>query len=382
MRSLRPLTHRYDEVDVPLFGMKVLLSFVALILAVAATPSEVGPIVAADGYFIEQGADATPDVVGSAVADARFAGGALSVVVLATEPTAGATTFADAVLAGMPQIAGTVLVVAPETVGWSSQGDIWTNDELDAALDASLDGRTSNDVVTIFVSELLEPSSGGISGMALVVGFIVLIGGAFVFFTVRASKRERRSAAEQVATLRATAQLQIDAIANDILDLEDEVKIAENPEAAEHFSIAVETYTTASERLAAMSSGRQIVEFDYELDVAVWRLDAAEAILDGQPVPDKPDPPSYVPVSAPSATRPAAPQGTAHGTTSVPSEYSRRSQRRSSYGVAEMIATVLATQAIGGMGRGRRRSSWSPGRMRSPGRSRSTPRTRGGGRRR
>jgi len=376
------MTRRRDEVDVPLFAMKAFLFFVALVLTVGATPSQVGPIVAADGYFIEQGADATPEVVGSAVADARFAGGALSVVVLAVEPTAGATTFADAVFDGMRQTSGTVFVVAPETVGWSSQGDIWTTDELNAALDASLDGSTSNDVVTIFVSQLLEPSSGGVSGGMIFIGTVVLIGGAFAFFAIRASKRQRESAAGQVAKLRATAQLQIDAFANDILDLEDEVRVAENPKAQEHFSVAVDTYTTASERLAGMSSGRQIVEFDYELDLAVWHLDVAEAILDGQPVPDKPEPAGYVPASAPSATRPVASQGSRGGAASAPAEYSRRSQRRSSYGTAEMIATVLATQAIGGMGRSRRRSSWSSGGSRSSGRSRSTPRMRGGGRRR
>ncbi len=366
--------------------MKAFLFFVALVLTVAATPSQVGPIVAADGFFIEQGADATPEVVGSAVADARFAGGALSVVVLAVEPAAGATTFADAVFDGMPQTSGTVFVVAPETVGWSSQGDIWTNDELDAALDASLDGSTSNDVVTIFVSQLLEPSvggsSGGISGGMIFIGLVVLIGGAFAFFAIRASKRQRQNAAGQVAKLRATAQLQIDAIANDILDLEDEVKVAENPKVQEHFSVAVETYTTASERLEGMMSGREIVEFDYELDLAVWHLDVAEAVLDGQPAPDKPEPPSYAPVPAPSASQPAASQGASSRATSAPPEYSRRSQRRSSYGTSEMIATVLATTAIGGMGRRRRGSSWSSGGSRSSGRSRSAPRMRGGGRRR
>ena len=62
--------------------MKVLLGFVSLVLVFAATPSEVSPVVARDGYFIEAGSDATDAVVGNAVSEARFAGGALSVVVL------------------------------------------------------------------------------------------------------------------------------------------------------------------------------------------------------------------------------------------------------------------------------------------------------------
>ncbi|MCL1598254.1 MAG: hypothetical protein M3094_03655, partial [Actinomycetia bacterium] len=189
--------------------MKILLSLSAFVLLVAATPSEVAPVVARDGFFIEQGADATPEVVGNAVADARFAGGALSVVVLSEEPPAGATTFADAVLDGLASGTGTVLVVGPETVGWSSSGDIWTNDELDAALDASLSGASSDDVVRIFVAQLVEPSSsGGGSGALIFFGFIVLIVGAFAFFAFRASKQQKQSAEKKVEELRATAQLQ------------------------------------------------------------------------------------------------------------------------------------------------------------------------------
>ncbi len=362
--------------------MKILLSLTAFVFVVAATPSQVAPIVASDGYFIEQGADATQEVVGNAVADARFAGGALSVVVLAEEPPAGATTFADAVLDDLTSGSGTVLVVAPESVGWSSSGDIWTNNQLDAALDASLDGSSSDDVVTIFVADLVAPpSSGGGSGTAIFFGFIVLIGGAFAFFAFRASKRQKEGATKKVEELRATAQLQIDAIANDILDLEDEVKTAENQEAQEHYSVAVETYTTASERLAAMSSGKEIVDFDYELDVAVWHLDTAEAILDGNPLPDKPEPPVYAPAPVPATPATSSTSEDRSGITAPLPEYKRRSTRRSSYGTPEMLATVLATQAMRGMG-GRRRSSSYGGSRSSGGRSRSAPRMRGGGRRR
>jgi len=356
--------------------VKLLVGLVTLILVFAATPSEVSPVVMQDGYFIESGSDATDEVVGNTVSEARFAGGALSVVVLSEEPSAGATTFADAVLDDLVSSSATVLVVAPETVGWASKGDIWTNAQLDAALDASLGGSSSDNVVTIFVSELLEPSSGGSSGLLVFVGIALLIGGAFAYFAVRASKRQKRDAAEQVKKLRETAQLQIDAIANDILDLEDEVKVAENEEVQKHYSAAVDTYTTASERLAAMSSGRQIVDFDYELDIAVWRLDAAEAILDDEPVPDKPDPPAYTPPPVLREAQPQASSGTrTRGSGPLP-QYQRRSARRSSFGAQEMLTTVLATQAMRGVG-GRSRGSF-----RSSGRSRSTPRMRGGGRRR
>jgi len=356
--------------------VKVLLGLLSLILVVAATPAEVSTIVMQDGYFIEQGSDATVEVVSNAVSEARFAGGALSVVVLSEEPSAGATTFADAVLDQLVSGTGTVLVVAPDTVGWASKNDIWTKGQLDAALDASLDGSSSDDVVSIFVSKLLAPSSSGSSGILILVVIVVVLGGAFAYFALRASRRQKREAAEQVEELRATAQLQIDAIANDILDLEDEVKVAGNPEAREFYSAAVDTYTTASERLAAMSSGRQIADFDYELDLAVWRLDAAEAVLDGNPVPDKPAPPAYTPPPVLPEAQPQRSSGRTTGVSAPLPQYERRSTRRSSFGAQDMLTAVLATQALRGVG-GRGRRSY-----RSSGRSGSIPRMRGGGRRR
>ncbi|NHZ70977.1 MAG: hypothetical protein GWP18_04980 [Proteobacteria bacterium] len=360
--------------------MKVLLSLVAIAFVAAATPSEVAPVVATDGYFIETGSDATANAVGTAVADARFAGGALSVVVLAEEPSSGATVFGDAVLDRLPSSTGTVLVVAPETVGWASAGDIWTNDQLDAALDASLDGSSSDDVVEIFVAELIEPSSGGSSGLLIFVGFIVVVGGAIAFLVVRASKRQREEALEQVESLRATAQLQIDAIANDILDLEDEVRMSDDAAVQDHYTAAIETYTGASEKLGGLSSGRDIVDFDYELDVAVWRLDTAEAMLDGNPLPEKPARPQYQPPTVQETSR-GSTSSDERGVTAPLPEYRRRPQRRSSFGAAEMAAAVLASQAMRGMGGRRGMGGGRRGSSRSSGRS-SSPRMRGGGRRR
>ena len=129
-----------------------------------------------------------------------------------------------------------------------------------------------------------------------------------------------------------------------------------------------------------MSSGKEIVDFDYELDVAVWHLDAAEAILDGNPLPDKPQPPVYAPAPPSKASTPSV-SGTSTGVTAPLPEYTRRSSRRSSYGAPEMLATVLATQAMRGMG-GKGRGGFSGRSRSSGGGSRSGPRMRGGGRRR
>lgn len=359
--------------------MKILIALSALVFVVAAaSPSDVAPVIATDGFFIEDGADATPNEVGAAVFDARSAGGLFHAVVLADEPPAGATTYADAVLDELPRQEGTVLVVGPQTVGWASNNDVWTSADLDRALDESLDASTSGAVVTVFVSELIEPSSsgGGGGGWLLVIG-VVLVGGiGFVIW--RGSRSRRVGDAQRLDELKAKAQVQIDAIANDILDDADEVSEADNADATGHFEAATAVYGEAAGRLAAATTARQVIDISTELDLAIWHLDAAEAILDGKPVPPKPEPP----VIPDPATAPPPPRTPASGSGSpapLPT-YQRRSERRSGFGADDMVKAMIAMQAMRSIGRGLGGRSSSAGRTSSP--SRSSGRSRGGGRRR
>lgn len=375
-RSLQPVMKR---------SLVLVVSVIAVLgLTAAADPATVAPQVADEGYFIERGADATDDVVGRAVSDARSAGSRFFVVVLVEEPASGATFYADSILDRLPGQEGTVLVVAPETVGWAQNLDIWTTDQLDRALDASLDGDTSDDVVTIFVGELVEPASsaGGNGGWVLLV-IVVGIGAAVAFAVWRASRASRRREASQLADLKARARAQVDAVANDILDDEDEIAEAANPSATEHFEAATATYAEAAERLDRASSAREVIEVSADLDEAIWHLDAAEALLDGRPVPDRPQRPTIpAPTPTPTPTPPArsADQQGPGGTAPLPT-YHRRSSRRSGFGADDMLKTVIAMQAMRSLSGGGRRSSSRSSRS-SGSRSRSSGRSRGGGRRR
>lgn len=353
------------------------LSLAALVLLVAAAdPADVAPQVADEGYFIERGADATDDVVGRAVSDARSAGSRFYAVVLADEPASGATFYADSILDRLPDQRGTVLVVATETVGWAQNLDTWTTDELDRALEASLNGSTSDDVVRIFVDELIEPSSGG--GGWILLGIVVIVGAVVAFLVWRGSRARRRREAEQLDEVKAKARAQIDAIANDILDDEDEVAEAANPEATAHFEHATATYADAAERLERAATPQEVLDIVVDLDEAIWHLDAAEALLDGQPVPDKPARPT-VPEPRP---EPTAPPPASTGSAPPLPTYQRRSGRRSGFGADDMLKTVLAMGAMRSMSGGSRRRSSSRRSGSSGSRSRSSGRSRGGGRRR
>lgn len=368
--------------------MKAVIGALALVFLVsAANPPDVARVVLEDGYFIEQGADATDAAVGAAVFDARASGGLLSVVVLADEPAAGATTYADAVANFAPQ--GTILVVAPQTVGWSTDGVDWTADELNHALDRSLDGSSSDEVVTIFVAELVHPSSssggGGGAGFLVVIGLIVLAG--IAFFVWRSAKSNTARVGRITGDLRNKARVQVEDVANDILDLEDEVRQAGGAEVTARYQKASQIYSEATDALDRANTPQEIVAASAKLDDAIWNLDAVEALLDGKPVPPKPEPPKAAP---PSPISPAPPANAPSSPTPL-QPYTRRETRRSSFGAGDILAAVLASRAlrnagrsgptggfgggIGGFGRSSSRSTG--GGMRGGG-----GRMRGGGRRR
>jgi len=373
-----PVRSRFTMVGIALLA--------AVFAAGATAPGDIAVVVADEGYFIEAGSDATPAVVSRAVSDGRSAGGLLYVVVLADEPSGGATTYADAVLDDVPRQEGTVLVVAPETVGWSSDNDVWTTEELDRALEASLDGTTSDDVVTAFVSELTDPATSGGSGLvvvAIVLGIAGVIGG-LVWWSRR---RKARGMAEALTSLKRRAQEQIDALANDILDDEDEVREAGDAVASDHFDAAAAIYRDAGDRLSAAATAEDVLAVSTDVDKGIWHLDAAEAILDGRPIPPEPEPPRPRP-DAPTASSSAGPATQPTSTSSLPPlpTYERRPSRSSGFGADDMLKAVLAMQAMrtvsGGRSRSSGRSSSGRSTRRSSSRSSGSGRSRGGGRRR
>lgn len=361
---------------------RLALAIAALVVLVAAAqPVDVAPVLDAQGFFVEAGSNADPDAVEAAVTQARFAGGALSVAVLASEPAGGATIFAGNTLDEMGGT-GTVFVVAPETVGWESQGDNYTRDQLDDATDASLDGGSDTEVVELFVSTLIdepvgaaEPGGGGGVPWGWILLFVVIAGGAFLYWSVSRSSKRREAAAMDSA--RAEVKKRLDDVANDIIDLEDEVASSEIVAVPTLYQSATEAYSAALEDYEKAQSPAQLMATAEKLDQAIWQLDSVEALLDGKPAPPKPEmpKPTAPPRRGPSRTSPidTPPR--------VPQTTYQRPSRRSSSNTAAILTGML----LGGMSSSRRSYGGSFGR--SSGSSRSSRssgggRMRGGGRRR
>ncbi|MEN8113977.1 MAG: hypothetical protein ABFS21_06275 [Actinomycetota bacterium] len=367
---------------------RLALSLIAVIAIAAAASADVAPELEENGYFIEDGSSADPSAVSNAVAEARFAGGKLSIAVLASEPGGGATVFAENTLDEMGG-SGTVFVVGPDTVGWTSQDDIYTGEQLDEATDASLDGSSDTEVVELFVATLIgepvgstEPGGGGGLPWGWIFLIVIIGGGGFLFWRMKVSSKKREQ--EAIENARAEVKKRLDDVANDIIELEDEVATSDNDEVKDHYESATFAYAEALDDYEIATVPQELMTTAEELDAAIWHLDCADALLDGEPLPPKPEKPKLQ--APPPAPAPSAPSGESPLTAPprIPDAVYRRPQRRSSSGTGEVMMGML----LGAMANSRRtvvhtRGSGSSSRSSgSSRRSSGSSRTRGGGSRR
>jgi hypothetical protein len=332
--------------------MRRLLVAVSLLL-MAATPNEVVPELETNGYYIEPGSAASEQVLSDAVFEARSDGGRLYLVVLSEEPGGGATTFSDSVLDELGT--GYVVTVAPETVGFAGDGSFWSVDEMNAAIDASLDGGSDDQVVELFIAELTgtsvvpapgeEEVGGGGSGW---VWLLLLGGGALLVMGLMRSGSKKRVelATGELEKVKTMAKEKLAQIANDIIEMEDEVELSDNPEIKAHYQKASTTYTQVLARTEATPSAQEMIEVIRDLDSAIWELDAAEALLDGKPVPEKPKAPEPKPPQV------DVPEPAPQPDTTLDEGYGRRPQRQSSYAGNDLMTALWAVLAMTGRGGG------------------------------
>lgn len=374
------------------------LSVAGAATALAADIGSVADDAAETGFYLDDGVSISPSDATEIVSAARNNGSRFYLIVLNDTPLGGNTTFAEALYDELGISSGTMLVLSPEDVGYVTENEGFTESYMMDAIDfANAAGGNDAQYAANFVVGLFgesassepvpEPaqtpttagsattgsSGGGGSGF---LWFIIIVGGIglLVFLMVRRSGTKTvNAAAEQMAKVRSAIQKQVDAVANDILDMEDEVRVANNAEVDGFYGEASDAYRTVTERLETAGSPQELLDISNDLDVAIWQLDCAEAILDGKPKPPRPEPKRLEPERRPDdrVTIPAPRP-----------DYQRRSSRRSSYlgpGMLEILIGVAGQVLAGGH---RRRGGGLGsvfGRPSSRSHRSSTSRARGGG---
>lgn len=276
----------------------------ALVIAVAlAVPTQVAAQSSADvveqvdvrGYATETGVAVDVNRLDQTARDLNADGVAL--VLLASEFANGNDILAVDVVE-LAEREWTVLVLSPAgsgslDIGYASATLAF--DRLDAAADAALaqSSRDPLDFATAFAADLggagssgsaSSDSSGGGSGFLVFLIIIVVIGlGLFLW-----SRRSKSDVKGKVEAAKGELNDDLAAVANDILALGERAGLDADSEASEHFRTANEIYLEVDEGLAKATTLDAVDDLDDALELAGWHLDVSEAILDGDPIPEKP----------------------------------------------------------------------------------------------
>ena len=281
------------KAPVALLTSLVLLAVTSGISA-AQDPDEIAVELRDNGVYVEPGAEGDESELAGIVS-----GTSVSIVSLANDILPSAESFSRDL---RDDVGGTVLVVTPSEIAAAST--TFPNDDVDRALDAF--GGSVEDGTRSFISALdatttagadsssgegsTDGSSGGGSaaGLLIVLGVIVVAIVAVVLFV---RSRNRKRVKDEIETRRATVGEELEQIGGEIVELSDRVTVTDNDEATTHFRVANEEFLGLQDRLAAAKTLWEVTQVDYDADQTAWHLDAAEALVEGNAVPEQPPDP-------------------------------------------------------------------------------------------
>ncbi len=259
----------------------VLLVLLGTLWALPAMAQEADAISRAlldEGYYVESsysiaGLDTAMDTAG---ADAPF-------LVALDQNISDPSALADELVARIGF--GTVIVLTPDSIGGASF-DFDAN-EVDGRLDQVVEALGADDDLAAAV-EAFAGGPGGISGGMVLVGLGIVGVGGLAVASVRRRRRLESAAQSRLAEARTELSRQVDLVANDIVDLNSRVELAENATATEFYRTASATYALVEEAVPKAGSLDELERLSDQLDEARWELDAAEATLNGDVTPERP----------------------------------------------------------------------------------------------
>ncbi len=261
----------------------------------------------------EEGALTDPDLaeLDQVTADLQEADAAFKVVVLADEATdyPNADTFAAAVLEELGED-GRVFVYTPSTVGLTSNVD--SAEEISSAKDSAIAAANQTNSYGAGVAAAAQElgvsqaegggsdDGGGGSGWILFL-LLGLGAAALLFFLWRRSKRQVEQVDEtQISGAEGKVRAEVDATANLILDLSDRADVPDaDPVAKEHFREGARLFSESQELLEEADTRSELEAAFPKVVEARWRLECAQAVLDGAPEPPRPEPGPLFPPSRP-----------------------------------------------------------------------------------
>lgn len=309
-------------------GGVVLTTFVGFTIAIGvAGAQDVADIVSSvdnRGYYIEPGATVDLNRVEQITSRSASDGRPTAVVILAAEPdTIVEDDLAAQIVESVADIDAAVVLWGPAPgergLGAAGLEGVYGDAEIDAAADAaaaaSVEGSSLGDLAEAFI-EALPPggaaasesggtddavgsgsdaaaasSDSGGGGFPWLILLIPGIGiGAWLWFRSRRRKLDQHGSDDDITTARTEIREQLEVVANEILEHEDSIGLSNNADAIEHYRQASATYKQVSETLDETTNLLALADLNDRVDHARWRMDAAEALVEGRPAPPKPAP--------------------------------------------------------------------------------------------
>jgi hypothetical protein len=212
---------------------------------------------------------------------------------------------------------GTYAAVIGDSFRAGATGGVLRPGEAGALAAQALQAESGNGTAAVlddFVRRLGEArASGGQSprgpsdgGGNFPVFLLLLLGLPLVLFAFarrRQRKREEATLEAEFEQVRKVARDDVVALGDDIraLDLDMEMPNAD-PEAKQHYALAVERYTQAQEALDRARSPQQLQLVTELLEEGRWAMEAARAEMAGRPAPERRSPCFFDPRHGPSVT--------------------------------------------------------------------------------
>jgi len=200
-------------------------------------------------------------------------------------------------------------------------------------------------------------SSGGGGFPWLLIGIPAVVGGGLWFMSRSGKKKKSAQDLGNAQKIRAELQTELDELANDVLVLSGPVDLSENTEVVTYYREAADAYLDISDEVpdAQKLEGadlRELAEFGTRVAHARWQMDAAEALMDGEPVPEKPNvpPPPAPKVDTKTQQRRAEQRQRMPQRQARPRVPYSQSRRRSGGGLLDIL--IAGSGMLGGRSRG------------------------------
>jgi hypothetical protein len=147
-----------------------------------------------------------------------------------------------------------------------------------------------------------DGGGGGIGIGTIAVLVALLAGGGALIFSSRRRRREREAERRrQLEEVKAVANEDLVALANDIQALDIDTSMPDaDPEAVRHYTEAVEQYQKAAAALDRARRVEDLAPMSAALEAGRYSMSAAKAILEGRPVPERRAPCFFDPRHGPS----------------------------------------------------------------------------------